>query len=81
MGLPAQLVSRDLGCRQQLQCGREQRSLLWVRGLGCAQVSEFSGWMTCDTGWTTVVMLATNVVSCTAIFDKELLHVSKRERI
>ena len=48
MGLPAQLVLRDLDCRQQLQFGREQRSFLLVRGLAGAQVSKFSAWMTCD---------------------------------
>ena len=76
MGLPPQLVSWDLDCRQ-LQCRREQRSFLSVCGLGGAQVSELSGWMTCDMGWTTVVMLTTNVskyeVSFTAMFDKEVV--------
>jgi len=37
MGRPLQLVSWDLDCRQQLQCRREQRSFLSVRGLGGAQ--------------------------------------------
>jgi len=77
MGLPAQLVSRDLDCRQQLQCGREQRIFLLVRGLTGALVSESSGWMTCDMGWTTVAMLATYEskyeVSFTAMFDKEVV--------
>jgi len=77
MGMPPQLLSWDLDCRHQLQCGREQRSFLLVRGLGGAQVSELSGWMTCDMGWTAVVMLATNVsnyeVSFTALFDKEVV--------
>ena len=45
MGLPAQLVLRDLDCRQQLQFVREQGSFLLVRG---AQVSKLSAWMTCD---------------------------------
>jgi len=77
MELPAQLVSRDLDCRQQLQCGREQRSFLLVRGLAGAQVSELIGWMTCNIGWITVVMLATNVskyeVSFTAMFEKDVV--------
>jgi len=85
MGLPAQLVSRDLDCRQQLQCGRERRSFLLVRGLGGAQVSELSGWMTCDMGWTTVVMLGTNVskyeVAFTAMFDKEVVTFFQRNWI
>jgi len=85
MGLPVQLVSRDLDCRQQLQFEREQRSFLLVRGLAGAQVSELSGWMTCDMGWTTVVMLAINVsnykFSFTAMFDKEVVTFSKRNRI
>ena len=46
MGLPPQLVSWDLDCRQQLQYRREQRSFLSVRGLGDAQVSELSGCVT-----------------------------------
>jgi len=77
MGLPPQLVSWDLDFRQQLHCRREQRSFLSVHGLGGAQVSELSGWMTCDMGWTTVVLLKTNVskyeVSFTTMFDKEVV--------
>jgi len=61
MGFPAELVSRELGCRQQWQSGREQRSSFLVRGLGGAQVRGLSGWMTCNMGWTAVVMLAVNV--------------------
>ena len=67
MGLPAQLVLRDLDCRQQLQFGREQRSFLLVRGPAGAQVSKFSA----------VVMLATNVskygFSFTAMFDIDVV--------
>jgi len=74
MGFPAQLVSRDLNFRQQLRCGREQRSFLLVRGLAGAQVRGSSGLMTCDMGWTPVVMLATDVskyeVSFTVMFDR-----------
>jgi hypothetical protein len=44
-------------------------------------VSELSGWMTCDMGWTTVVMLAANVskyeVLFTAMFHKEVVTFSQ----
>jgi len=53
-----------------------------VRGPAGAQVSEISGWMTCDIRWTTVIMLATNVSkyedSFTAMFDKEVVTFPKR---
>ena len=48
-----------------------------MRGRAGALVSELISWMTCDMGWTTVIMLATNLskyeVFFTAMFDKEVV--------